>query len=223
MKTALLNIFRFIGFFFTMAVWRIVQSHDFNRFSTSLILIIPITLVFPVVWAARKIVDRKPAPGRFAWTTSILHMVLMILFGASIIASVKLFSIWSDKLIPLPVGIGLILLYITGFFLALTVLNLAISGFGAPFAIALSKRLANRWMYSYTRNPMVLCTLAALVSAGIYFQSLVYIIWVVLLIAPALIYFLKVYEERGLEFRFGASYLAYKDKTSFLLPGKQKD
>ncbi len=107
--------------------------------------------------------------------------------------------------------------------MALTVLNLAISGLGAPFAISLSKRLANRWMYTFTRNPMVLCTSAVLVSAGFYFQSLVYIIWVVLLVAPALIYFRKVYEERELEFRFGSAYLAYKDKTSFLLPGKQKD
>jgi protein-S-isoprenylcysteine O-methyltransferase Ste14 len=69
---------------------------------------------------------------------------------------------------------------------------------------------------------MVLSTLAALLSAGIYFQSLYFILWVILLEAPSWIYFLKVYEERELEIRFGASYVEYKAKTPFLWPGRPK-
>jgi len=67
----------------------------------------------------------------------------------------------------------------------------------------------------YTRNPMVLCTLAVLVSAGLYFQSLLYILWVVLLVAPVLIYFLKIYEEHELEARFSVAYLEYKKNIFF--------
>ncbi|HEY4613736.1 MAG TPA: methyltransferase, partial [Bacteroidota bacterium] len=105
----------------------------------------------------------------------------------------------------------------------LTVVNLAIDGLGAPFAIALSKRLANRWMYKWTRNPMVLCTMATLFSAGVYLQSLYFILWVALVLTPAWIYYLRAYEERELEIRFGASYLEYKAKTSFLVPRKPKN
>lgn len=38
----------------------------------------------------------------------------------------------------------------------------------------------------------------------------------------AWIYFLKVYEERELEIRFGGSYLKYRSKTPFPWPGKIK-
>jgi len=68
--------------------------------------------------------------------------------------------------------------------------------------------LAADWMYAWTRNPMVLAGLSFLLSLGIWFQSLLFVLWGLLLFTPALLFFIKVYEERELEFRFGASYLA---------------
>ena len=44
-----------------------------------------------------------------------------------------------------------------------------------------------------------------------------------MLMVPAFIYYLKNYEEYELAFRFGESYLSYKNKTSFLLPRKQNN
>jgi len=38
----------------------------------------------------------------------------------------------------------------------LTVINLALKGFGAPFFIVLSRKLAADWLYAWTRDPMVL-------------------------------------------------------------------
>jgi protein-S-isoprenylcysteine O-methyltransferase Ste14 len=46
------------------------------------------------------------------------------------------------------------------------------------------------------------------------------VLWVLILFAPALLFFVKVFEERELEFRFGASYLEYKSKTPMLFPRK---
>jgi protein-S-isoprenylcysteine O-methyltransferase Ste14 len=184
------------------------------------IVIVPILLVFPASWIGRKLVDVKPTVERLAWITSTVHAVLMIFFGSSIVESIRFFQIWQGPRLPIPVEVSTILLYITGFFLLLTVVNLALSGLGAPFAIALSKRIANRWLYNWTRNPMVFCTIAVLISAGLYFQSLFFVLWAVLLVTPAWIYFLKVYEEHELEIRFGVSYLDYKSKTSFLWPRK---
>jgi protein-S-isoprenylcysteine O-methyltransferase Ste14 len=93
---------------------------------------------------------------------------------------------------------------------------------GAPFAIALSRKLTVDWLYAWTRNPMVLATLAFFLSLGIWFQSALFVLWVVILVAPALLVFVKVYEERELEIRFGASYLEYKSRTPMLFPRKTR-
>ncbi len=100
--------------------------------------------------------------------------------------------------------------------------NLALKGLGAPFAIALSRKLAVDWLYAWTRNPMVLAALAFLLSLGIWFQSALFVLWVLILFAPALLFFVKVYEERELEIRFGASYLEYKSRTPMLFPRKPR-
>jgi protein-S-isoprenylcysteine O-methyltransferase Ste14 len=46
---------------------------------------------------------------------------------------------------------------------------------------------------------------------------------VLILFAPALLFFVKVYEERELEFRFGAFYLEYKSRTPMLFPRKPRE
>jgi protein-S-isoprenylcysteine O-methyltransferase Ste14 len=218
MNSKLLAIIRIVSFICTLYLWRMVLGIEFSQLAEYTLAIGPILFVFPVVWIGRKAVDLKPTFERVAWITSFVHIVIMVFFGVSIIEAIKLFQISRGITIPLPVEFGPVLLYITGTCLSLTVVNLALSGLGAPFAIALSKRLANRWMYRWTRNPMVLCCLAMLLSVGLYLQSLYFVLWLVLLVTPAWIYILKVYEERELEIRFGESYLDYKTKTSFLWP-----
>jgi protein-S-isoprenylcysteine O-methyltransferase Ste14 len=69
---------------------------------------------------------------------------------------------------------------------------------------------------------MVLAALAFFVSLGIWFQSVLFVLWVLILFAPALLFFVKVFEERELEFRFGASYLEYKSKTPMLFPRRPR-
>ncbi|HOT97991.1 MAG TPA: methyltransferase [bacterium] len=101
----------------------------------------------------------------------------------------------------------LLLVVLTSGVTLLTVVNLAVKGLGAPFAVALSRKLAVDWLYAWTRNPMVFAVLCLGVSIGLWFQSLLFVFWVLILFAPALLFFVKVYEERGLEIRFGALYL----------------
>jgi protein-S-isoprenylcysteine O-methyltransferase Ste14 len=125
-------------------------------------------------------------------------------------------------MLPVPSGIGLALVIITGAAFLLTVVNLALKGFGAPFFIALSRKLAADWLYAWTRNPMLLAVLAFFLSLGIWFQSALFALWVLMLFAPALVVFVKVFEERELEIRFGASYLEYKSRTPMLFPRRPK-
>ena len=181
-----------------------------------------VLLTFPLVRLGRKILDRHQTIGRTVWTTTFIHFALGFTLGVPIVRAVTTHQDWSGRALPVPPEIGLALVIITGAAFLLTVVNLALKGFGAPFFIALSQKLAADWLYARTRNPMVLAVLAFFLSLGIWFQSALFVLWVVILFAPALLFFLKVFEERELEIRFGASYLDYKFRTPMLFPRRPK-
>ena len=202
--------------------WLWVLNQPLTQIMNLSIIIGGILLAFPLVWLGRKMLDRKPTSGSAAWITTFVHYALGILFGVPIIRALMTHQDWSGWSIPIPTELGLLLVIVTGGATLLTVINLALSGIGAPFAIALSRKLAVHWLYAWTRNPMVLSTLALGLSLGIWFQSLFFVLWILLLFAPALLFFVKVYEERELEIRFGTSYLEYKSRTPMLFPKKPR-
>jgi protein-S-isoprenylcysteine O-methyltransferase Ste14 len=184
------------------------------------IIVGAILLIYPVVWIGRKVLNRQPTASRAVWVTMFIHYAVGGLFGVAIIRAITTYRDWSGWVLPMPTGVGLVLVIVTGLAGLLTVVNLALKGFGAPFAIVLSKKLAIDWLYAWMRNPMVLAGLALLTSLGIWFQSAIFVIWAIVVFAPALLFFVKVYEERELEIRFGAPYLEYKSKTPMLFPRK---
>jgi protein-S-isoprenylcysteine O-methyltransferase Ste14 len=179
-----------------------------------------VLLTYPLVWFGRLLLDRSPTISRAAWTTTFVHYSLGFSFGVPIIRALVTHQDWYGWVLPVPTQIGLWLVIVTGAASLLTVANLGLKGLGAPFAIALSRKLAVDWLYAWTRNPMVLAVLAFLLSLGIWYQSALFMLWVLFLFAPALLFFVKVYEERELEIRFGASYLEYKSRTPMLFPRK---
>ena len=181
-----------------------------------------VLLIFPIAWLGRKMLDKKPTTSRVAWINTFVHYTVVILAGVAVIRAIKTHQDWSGWLLPVPTEIGLLLVVVTGGATALTVINLAVKGLGAPFAIALSRKLAVDWLYAWTRNPMVLAVLALGLSLGVWFQSIMFVLWVLFLFAPALLVIVKVYEERELELRFGASYLEYKSKTPMLWPRRPR-
>jgi len=199
--------------------WWLLNAHLSNVMNLS-IIVGGVLLTFPLVWIGRKILDRHKTIGHVVWTTTFVHFSLGFTFGVPIILALTTYHNWSGCVLPIPPAIGLILVIITGTATFMTIVNLAIKGFGAPFFIKLSQKLAADWMYAWTRNPMVLAVLSFLLSLGIWFQSTLFVLWVLILIAPALLFFVKVFEERELEIRFGESYLEYKSKTPMLLPKK---
>jgi protein-S-isoprenylcysteine O-methyltransferase Ste14 len=223
MKHVVELIFRIALLVFIWFIWWWVLHQPLSDIMNLSIIIGGVLLVFPLVWLGRMILDRKPTTNRAAWITTFVHYSLGILFGVPIVRAVATHQDWSGWTVPIPVKIGLLLVIITGAAFLLTVVNLALKGFGAPFAIALSRKLAADWLYAWTRNPMVLAGLAFLLSLGIWYQSALFVIWVLILFAPALLFFIKVYEERELEIRFGTSYLEYKSRTPMLFPRRPKD
>ncbi len=208
---------------FMWVIWSWASKAPFsNAMNLSAIVGGPL-LVFPLVWLGRKILDRHQTTGCVAWTTTFVQFAVAILLGAAIIRAAITHRDWSGWVLPVPAEIGLLLVVITGAAFLLTVGNLALKGFGAPFFIALSQKLAADWLYAWTRNPMVLAVLTFLLSLGIWFQSALFMLWVLILYAPALLFFVKVYEERELEFRFGASYREYKSRTPMLFPRRPRE
>jgi protein-S-isoprenylcysteine O-methyltransferase Ste14 len=176
-------------------------------------------VVFPVAWLGRTILDRNQTS--VSWITMFVHFAVVLLVGVPIVRAFVTHQNWTDWLLPVPSEIGRVLVIGSGVACFLTVANLALKGLGAP-GIVLSRKLAVDWLYAWTRNPMVLAALAWFFSLGIWFGSLLFVLWVLVLFTPALLFFVKVYEERELEIRFGLSYLEYKSRTPMLLPRRPR-
>ena len=222
MKHVVESVFRIALLVCTWSIWMWALNQPLSNGMNLSIIMGCVLLAFPLVSLGRMILDKQQTTHRAAWITTFVHYALGILFGTAIIRAVMTHQAWSGWTLPIPAEIGLVLVIITGGAALLSVVNLALKGLGAPFAIALTRKLAVDWLYAWTRNPMVLATLAFLMSLGIWFQSALFVLWVLILFTPALLFFVKVYEERELECRFGASYLEYKSRTPLLFPRKRR-
>jgi len=202
-------------------IFRLVQNVSFSNVINLSIIMGSVLFTFPLVWLGRKMLDKQPTISRAIWVTMFVHFGLGFTIGVPFVLAVTNPQDWSVWVLPVPSVIGWVLVIITGAVSLLTVLNLALKGFGAP-GIVLSRKLTADWFYAWVRNLMALAGLTFFLSLGIWFRSALFVLWVLILVAPALLFFIKVYEERELELRFGASYLEYRSKTPMLFPRKPK-
>jgi protein-S-isoprenylcysteine O-methyltransferase Ste14 len=223
MKHVIESFFRIVLLVFIWFIWWLVLNQPLSNIMNLSIIVGGVLLTYPLVWLGRKILDRHQTIGHAVWTTTFVHFGLGFTFGVPIVRAVSTYQDWSGWVLPIPSVIGLVLVIITGAAFLLTVINLALKGFGAPFFIVLSRKLAADWMYAWTRNPMALAGLAFFLSIGIWFQSALFVLWVLIVFAPAYVFFVKVYEERELEIRFGASSLEYKSRTPMFFPRKPRN
>ena len=223
MKSIVSAVVRIALFILVVLIWWWVWLQAFPTWVSWFLVVGCVLLVFPVVWLGRMGLDRQPTPEQAVRMSDFVHYALFLLLGAAIVEAIKTRASWMGWQLPVPLEVGHILVVATGLFTTFVVLNLAIKGLGAPFAVALTKKLTADWLYAWTRNPMVLGFLAFMASLGIWYQSTLFVIYVLALLTPAWIAFLKVFEERELEIRFGASYLEYKARTPMLFPRKPRN
>jgi protein-S-isoprenylcysteine O-methyltransferase Ste14 len=209
------SVVAFIG---TLLLWAWLARQHFSPFVTALVIIVPVVLVVPSALAGRWMLDAAPTPEGAVKVNAVVHAWVMLLFGVAVIMAIVTAGAWRGLRLPVPHVVAAFLSYATGAVTLLTVLNLALRGLGAPFAIALSRRLATDWLYSRTRNPMVLASLALLFAVGLSLQSALFLLWHLALVTPAMLFLVKVYEERELEIRFGEPYRHYRASTPFLWP-----
>jgi protein-S-isoprenylcysteine O-methyltransferase Ste14 len=85
----------------------------------------------------------------------------------------------------------------------------------APWSPA--KRLITAGLYGYVRNPMIAGVLIVLAGETVAFMSLNLLIWTLAFFVINNIFFL-LYEEPGLEKRFGDEYLDYKKNVPRWIP-----
>ncbi len=210
------------SFAVTLLIWSQVRRTPFGAPASAAIIVGGIVLIVPASLAARLWLDREPTPGRRYLATFLLHWVVMILLGAAIVEALKTGRSWRGWMLPLSPGIGWALMWVTGAAGVLCVLNLAVRGLGAPWTIALSRRLATDLLYRWTRKPMGLATAAFLAACGLWLQSALFVAWTVLLVTPAWLLFVRIFEERELELRFGEQYRSYRARTPMFIPGQAR-
>ena len=98
-------------------------------------------------------------------------------------------------------------------------------GKGGPadgFNVSISprtKKLVIIGPYRYSRNPMVFGAFSLYISLGIFLNSVICLL-VILVFIFVIIYYLRMTEEKRLLKDFGDEYLDYKSKVPMIFPGK---
>jgi protein-S-isoprenylcysteine O-methyltransferase Ste14 len=90
-------------------------------------------------------------------------------------------------------------------------------GRGTPVPLLATQKLVVQPPYNYCRNPMALGTLGMYLGVAVIFRSIGAAV-VVLLFIGALLIYIKRWEEKEMELRFGQEYLDYRQRTPFLIP-----
>ncbi len=113
--------------------------------------------------------------------------------------------------------LGVILLLI-GFILFI-VSNLVLQGVGdGRAAFFLTKNVVEVYVYKLTRNPMSLGFYLTCLALGLLAGSTYFTLWLIIEVIPSHVFYLKFFEERELELRFGKSYMNYRKMVPFMIP-----
>ncbi|MBZ5680493.1 MAG: hypothetical protein LAO24_10340 [Acidobacteriia bacterium] len=215
MKTACIFTLKLVGLAVVVQCWRLAAHYTLPFFWSVAVVWGAVALVPLLAAIGRCLLDSRPTPERATLLTIPIHYLEMILLGCALVVAFRFTQAHPIAFIPFPRAISFPVLQILGALATLTVLNLAIQGLGLPFAAVLSRRLATSWLYARCRNPMLLSCLLFFITGAVWLQSLHAVLWTVLWLSPAWILYVRLYEERELELRFGEPYLRYRAQTPF--------
>jgi protein-S-isoprenylcysteine O-methyltransferase Ste14 len=140
-----------------------------------------------------------------------------------------LISFYIDRWLNLPKFVyeiinpimGLLLIIIGWLFANWTVKVQFSLGGGTPIPLMATQKLVVKRPYTYCRNPMTLGTTLFYLGVAIWIGS-ISAIGLSLIYPVGILIYIKLFEEKELEERFGLKYLEYKRRTPFLIPRFQK-
>lgn len=118
-----------------------------------------------------------------------------------------------------PVNLALALLLIAlGWLLGIwSVYSQFTIGRGTPVPLMATQKLIVQPPFTYCRNPMSLGSFMMYLGVAVAFDSIGAVI-LVLVFAVLLLVYIKRFEEKEMEARFGQEYLDYRQNTPFLIP-----
>lgn len=174
--------------------------------------------VLPIVFLARRALNRQTSVQGAQRLSEGVYFLLEGLLGAAVICAVRYAVNDTHGLLLVPRWLGLPLILAGGVIWLLAVFQLTLRGFGLPFALGLTRIIVTDWIYAWTRNPILLSAFAFLIGLGVWLGSGVFLVWLLMILSPVMGAFLKMYEERELEIRFGQEYLEYRKRTPMFLP-----
>ncbi|MFX4261887.1 methyltransferase family protein [Pelotomaculum propionicicum] len=171
---------------------------------------------------------RHPSKNAAEITSRIMHFFIIIAWVIPIGTGFTMLTEYDELLsmpsLPFPmisqVTGALVMLIGFGFFV-ISIAVLLDRGGGLP-AFELTNKLAAKDIYKHTRNPMSLGVYLICIGLSILGGSTFFILWSLIVIIPAHVFFLKYFEERELEIRFGDPYREYRRKVPFLIPNFRK-
>ena len=146
-----------------------------------------------------------------------------LLFTVVVPGTVAVYAPWSmasgSPLAPGPLrAIAVALLLVGGAIYAWCVWDFASFGRGTPAPIDEPRKLVVRGLYRYTRNPMYVGVLTAILGWAILFQSRAVLIYA-LVVFGCFHLFVLFYEEPHLARVFGEEYERYRARVNRWLPG----
>ena len=95
--------------------------------------------------------------------------------------------------------------------------NFTFVGEGTPAPFDPPKKLVVKGPYQYVRNPMYVFVALTLIGEGIYFETMILVLYAALAVILAHIWVVS-YEEPTLRRKFGESYIRYCERVSRWLP-----
>jgi protein-S-isoprenylcysteine O-methyltransferase Ste14 len=115
-----------------------------------------------------------------------------------------------------------VLFVIEGFaFAAWSVVTQYRKGKGTPSPLMPTRRLVVEGPFALCRNPMTFGTFFFYLGVSLLAGSPMATV-VTIFLSSSLLVYVKTIEEKELEARFGQAYLAYRDRTSFIIPRRLK-
>jgi len=118
---------------------------------------------------------------------------------------------------PVNIVIGSLFLVIGGIYGFWSIYSQLSRASGTPLPMMPTQKLLIDGPFKQCRNPMTFGTVMAYLGVGILVGSLSSIVFI-LIIGGLLLTYLKKFEERELEMRFGEEYVKYKENTPFFFP-----
>jgi hypothetical protein len=150
---------KLVGLVVVVQFWWLAAHHTFTFFWSFAAMWGAIALVPILAAIGRRLLDSRPTPQHATLLTIPVHYMEMILYGCALIVAFRFTQAQPIASIPFPKAISYPVLQVLCVLATLTVFDLAIGSFGLPFATALSKKLATKWLYARCRNPMGLFSL----------------------------------------------------------------